>query len=110
MAAGGTKLPRINPWARTSAIHIASFTSGLRPVATVWGARGAPGPTTLRRPRFMRSGSAHGWAADMKAELDATLAASDGRRERFLVDLARHRRENDAAFPSDRTLAERVQD
>jgi len=48
--------------------------------------------------------------ADLKAELDATLSASDGRRERFLVDLARHRRENDATFPGDRTLAERVRD
>jgi hypothetical protein len=48
--------------------------------------------------------------ADMKAELDATLAARDGRRERFLVSLARHRRDNDVAFPSDRTLAERAQD
>jgi len=48
--------------------------------------------------------------ADMKTELEATLTAHDGRRERFLINVARHRRENDAAFPSDRTLAERAQD
>jgi hypothetical protein len=48
--------------------------------------------------------------ADMKAELDTTLADTSGRRERFLVNLARHRRENDAAFPSDRTLADRAHD
>ncbi len=48
--------------------------------------------------------------ADLKTALDATLKAGDGRRERFLVNLARHRRENDTAFPSDRTLAERAQD
>jgi processive rubber oxygenase RoxA-like protein len=47
---------------------------------------------------------------DMKTELDATLTASGGRRERFLVNLARHRRENDTNFPSDRTPAERAQD
>jgi hypothetical protein len=29
--AGGTKLPRMSPWARRSAIHVASFTSRLRP-------------------------------------------------------------------------------
>ena len=29
--AGGTKLARISPWAKRSAIHIASFTSVLRP-------------------------------------------------------------------------------
>ena len=37
--------------------------------------------------------------ADMKTELDATLADLDGRRERFLINLARHRRENDDAVP-----------
>jgi hypothetical protein len=48
--------------------------------------------------------------ADMNVELESTLKATDGRRERFLVNVARHRRENDAAFPSDRTLADRVRD
>jgi hypothetical protein len=48
--------------------------------------------------------------ADMKTELEGTLTAADGRRERFLANLARRRRENDAAFPSDRTLAERARD
>jgi hypothetical protein len=47
--------------------------------------------------------------ADMKAELEATLKDAAGRRERFLVNLARHRRENDTMFPSDRTLADRAQ-
>jgi hypothetical protein len=48
--------------------------------------------------------------ADANAELDATLTDARGRRERFLVNLARHRRENDQLFPSDRTLADRVRD
>jgi hypothetical protein len=48
--------------------------------------------------------------ADTKTELDATLTALGGRRERFLVNLARHRRENDTLFPSTRTIADRVKD
>jgi hypothetical protein len=47
---------------------------------------------------------------DAKTELDATLADMGGRRERFLVSLARHRRENDELFKADRTLADRVRD
>ena len=47
---------------------------------------------------------------DTKTELDATLVDLAGRRERFFVSLARHRRENDALFPSTRTLGERVKD
>ncbi|HEY7285698.1 MAG TPA: di-heme-cytochrome C peroxidase [Vicinamibacterales bacterium] len=47
---------------------------------------------------------------DMKGELDATLKDVAGRRERFLANVARHKLENDAAFPSDRTLAERAKD
>ncbi len=47
---------------------------------------------------------------DMKGEVDATLKDTLGRRERFLANVARHRIENDAAFPSDRTLAERGKD
>jgi processive rubber oxygenase RoxA-like protein len=48
--------------------------------------------------------------ADARSELDATLRDLSGRRERFLVNLGRHRRENDALFPSDRTIADRVND
>jgi len=47
---------------------------------------------------------------DMKNEADATLKDASGRRERFLANVARHRAENDAVFPSDRTLAERAKD
>jgi hypothetical protein len=47
---------------------------------------------------------------DMKGELEATLKDTSGRRERFLANIARHRIENDAALPSDRTLAERAKD
>ena len=47
---------------------------------------------------------------DMKGELDATLKDTSGRRERFLANVARHHIGNDAAFPSDRTLAERTKD
>jgi processive rubber oxygenase RoxA-like protein len=48
--------------------------------------------------------------ADARTELDSTLTDLTGRRERFLVNLARARRENDALFPSGRTIAERVKD
>jgi processive rubber oxygenase RoxA-like protein len=48
--------------------------------------------------------------ADIKTEMDATIKDTRGRRERFLVSLARHSRENDVAFPSDRSPGERVQD
>jgi len=48
--------------------------------------------------------------ADAKTELDATLTDLTGRRERFLVNLARHRRDNDTLFPSTRTLADRAKD
>ena len=48
--------------------------------------------------------------ADAKTEIDATLADLTGRRERFLINLARHRRENDELFPSERTLGDRVRD
>src|SRR5499427_1689977 len=48
--------------------------------------------------------------ADAKTELDATLADLTGRRERFLVNLARRRRENDALFPTTRTAADRAKD
>src|SRR4051794_13827119 len=48
--------------------------------------------------------------ADAKTELDATLSDLSGRRERFLVNIARHRRDNNALFPSDRTVAERAAD
>jgi hypothetical protein len=47
---------------------------------------------------------------DLKAELDTTLKDLSGRRERFLANVARHRFENDATFPSDRTLAERAKE
>ncbi|HEX7140677.1 MAG TPA: di-heme-cytochrome C peroxidase [Vicinamibacterales bacterium] len=47
---------------------------------------------------------------DMKGELDATLKDTSGRRERLLANVARHRIENDAAFPAERTLAERAKD
>jgi hypothetical protein len=43
---------------------------------------------------------------DMKTEVEATLKDLSGRRERFLASIARHRIENDATFPQDRTLAE----
>jgi hypothetical protein len=42
----------------------------------------------------------------MKTEVEATLRDLSGRRERFLASIARHRIENDATFPQDRTLAE----
>jgi len=48
--------------------------------------------------------------ADMNTELESTLKSTDGRRERLLVDVAFHRRENDDLFPSERTLSERVRD
>jgi processive rubber oxygenase RoxA-like protein len=48
--------------------------------------------------------------ADAQAELDATIKDLTGRRERFLVELARHRRENDTLFPEDRTPAARARD
>lgn len=48
--------------------------------------------------------------ADAKTELDATLADTRGRRERFLANLARHRRDNDPLFPQERTLASRAAD
>jgi len=47
---------------------------------------------------------------DMKGEVDATLKDTAGRRERFLANVARHRIEDDATLPSDRTLAERAKD
>ena len=47
---------------------------------------------------------------DVATELDATLRDLGGRRERFLAGIARHRRENDQLFPSDRTLAQRAAD
>jgi hypothetical protein len=47
---------------------------------------------------------------DMKEELEATIKDTGGRRERFLASVVRHRAENDAAFPSDRTVAERAKD
>jgi hypothetical protein len=46
---------------------------------------------------------------DVKTELDATLKET-GRRERFLVNVARYKREDDDRFPLDRTIAERLQD
>jgi hypothetical protein len=46
---------------------------------------------------------------DVKTELDATLKET-GRRERFLINVARYKREDDDRFPSDRTAAERLQD
>jgi hypothetical protein len=48
--------------------------------------------------------------ADARTELDATLADPAGRRERFLVNIDRHRRENDRLVPSDRALVDRVKD
>ena len=48
--------------------------------------------------------------ADTKTELEATIKDTAGRRERFLLDLARYRREDDAAFPSDRSIGDRVKD
>ena len=47
--------------------------------------------------------------ADLKDELGATVKET-GRRERFLVNVARQRRDNDAKMPSTRTLAQRVED
>jgi hypothetical protein len=47
---------------------------------------------------------------DMKGELEATLKDTSGRSERFLANVERHRTENDAAIPSDRTFAERAKD
>jgi processive rubber oxygenase RoxA-like protein len=46
---------------------------------------------------------------DVKTELAATLEET-GRRERFLVNVVRYKREDDDRFPVDRTIAERVQD
>jgi hypothetical protein len=46
---------------------------------------------------------------DVKTELDATVKDT-GRRERFLISVARYKREDDDRFPSDRTAAERLQD
>jgi len=46
---------------------------------------------------------------DVKTELDATIKDT-GRRERFLISVARYKREDDDRFPSDRTAAERLQD
>src|SRR2546427_1063705 len=48
--------------------------------------------------------------ADTKTELEATIKDTGGRRERFLLDLARYRREDEAAFPSDRSIGDRVKD
>jgi hypothetical protein len=48
--------------------------------------------------------------ADARTELDATLTDLTGRREHFVVNIDRHRRENDGLFPSDRTLGDRVKD
>ncbi|HKB09507.1 MAG TPA: di-heme-cytochrome C peroxidase [Vicinamibacterales bacterium] len=48
--------------------------------------------------------------ADTKTELDATLTDMTGRRERFLLNLARRRRENDVVFPSTRSVGERAKD
>src|SRR4029453_11935768 len=44
--------------------------------------------------------------ADLKTELTATVKET-GRRERFLLNLARQRKENDATMPSTRSLPER---
>ena len=46
---------------------------------------------------------------DVKTELDATIK-DNSRRERFLINVARYKREDDDRFPSDRTAAERLQD
>jgi processive rubber oxygenase RoxA-like protein len=46
---------------------------------------------------------------DVKTELENTLKET-GRRERFLMNVARYKREDDDRFPSDRTAAERLQD
>ena len=46
---------------------------------------------------------------DVKTELEATLKET-GRRERFLADVIRYKREDDDRFPSDRTVADRVKD
>jgi hypothetical protein len=45
--------------------------------------------------------------ADFRNELTATMKET-GRRERFLVNVARERRANDAVMPPTRTLAERI--
>ena len=46
---------------------------------------------------------------DLKDELGATVKDT-GRRERFLINVARQRRDNDVKMPSTRTLGERVDD
>jgi hypothetical protein len=46
--------------------------------------------------------------ADVKTELDATVKET-GRRERFLVNVARERLQNDVTMPPTRTLAQRVE-
>ena len=46
---------------------------------------------------------------DIKIELEATLGET-GRRERFLADVVRYKREDDDRLPSDRTVADRVKD
>jgi hypothetical protein len=46
---------------------------------------------------------------DIKTELETTLKET-GRRERFLADVVRYKREDDDRLPSDRTVADRVKD
>jgi hypothetical protein len=46
---------------------------------------------------------------DVKTELEATLRET-GRRERFLADVVRYKRDDDERFPVDRTIADRVKD
>jgi hypothetical protein len=58
-------------------------------------------------PNMLRLNDVFG---DLTSELTATLTDLGGRRERFLVSLARNRREDEALFPSDRSAAERAQD
>jgi hypothetical protein len=46
---------------------------------------------------------------DVNIELEATLKET-GRRERFLADVVRYKRDDDERFPVDRTIADRVKD
>ncbi len=46
---------------------------------------------------------------DVKAELEATLKEA-GRRERFLADVIRYKRDEDERYPVDRSVADRVKD
>jgi hypothetical protein len=46
---------------------------------------------------------------DVKTELEATFK-ENGRRERFLLDVLRYKREDDTLLPSDRTIDNRRQD